>query len=155
MQNLSIVYIGKKAEKRDTVANTQKVFTRLVPQLVPYEPALIMLRHPTVWINEAHLTDEMKAEINATLKADDARKAQLAEDNEDIDLDGLGVIDSANSGNDNDEPTLSDELEKLRTHAQLDAFCKENDFEFAKENQGSIPERRADIIKQAKAAQED
>lgn len=151
MQNISIVYIGTKPVKKDTVANTGKIFDRMVPQLVPYEPALMMLRHPSVWRREADITDELKEQVTENVDAALALAEQKAAASSDIDLDDLLGGSLGNSG-EGDGPELSEILEKLNTHAALDKFVDDNGLDLEAHRDLKVPARKALIEQQASAA---
>ncbi|PXW43469.1 hypothetical protein DFO54_111155 [Erwinia sp. AG740] len=70
---ISIVYIGSKDKKRDTITNSRLVFPRLVPVDVESAIAHQLLAFPTVWVREPA--------VGATLKQyedDEALKAKQA-----------------------------------------------------------------------------
>lgn len=140
MQNISVVYIGAKPTKKDTVANTGRVFTRLKPLLVPYDAALTLLLHPTVWVKEDELTDALVAEAEQVLEKAEAlaKEKKLAAD--DIDLSELA---------DSEQDTLIDVLEMLTTKAAIEEWMKENGIDLEFEERDTLSYRREAIVKEA------
>ncbi len=140
MQNLSIVYIGPKDQKKDTVAATGRVFKRLVPMLVPYEPALTMLLHPTVWIEAKDLTDSVKSESEHLVE-------KMTELNEKKDL-AASEIDTSKLGGSEKDDDLKTELEELTTKAALDEWMKDCDINLEFERDDTMTYRREKIIEE-------
>jgi hypothetical protein len=143
MQNLSIVYHGPKKVKKDTVAKTGYIFKRLEPLLVPYQAALVLLQHPTVWMEEKLLTEELIAESNAALQTAEETKVKQVLSGQDIDTSKLG-------GNDDGGDDLSDELESVTTKAALDKWMEDNDINLEFERDDTMTYRREQIINEVK-----
>lgn len=70
---VSIVYVGVKPEKKDTVAGTGLVFPRMAPVSVDSAIAHQLLRFKSVWLKE----DEVKSHVKAL--EDKEREAKQAE----------------------------------------------------------------------------
>jgi hypothetical protein len=77
MSKVSIVYIGPKAVKKDTVNNSRQMFRRYEPVEVDEAHAANYLKYPTVWI-EAEKLDEVKAAEAAEAEAKQAEQEELA-----------------------------------------------------------------------------
>lgn len=73
MSKVSIVYIGPKAEKRDTIAGSRQVFRRHIPVDVDEAVAAVLLRFKTVWVEAEQLADIKKQQ-----EAEEQAKAELA-----------------------------------------------------------------------------
>lgn len=74
---ISIVYIGPKQKKKDTVTGSRLVFQRHKPVLVEQDIAYQLLDFPSVWISEEELEDHLK--IIAEREQAEARKQQELE----------------------------------------------------------------------------
>jgi len=74
-EKISIVYIGPKAEKKDTVCGTRLKFKRFDPVSVESDIASRFLDFPEVWVKESEV-DEIKKKLEAKAEAEEeARKA--------------------------------------------------------------------------------
>lgn len=74
---VSVVYVGPKPRKKDTVTGSRLVFPRLKPVLVEQDVAYQLLDYPTVWILESELDDFVK--IEKEREAEKERKQAEAE----------------------------------------------------------------------------
>lgn len=82
---LSLIYIGSKLVKKDTITGSRLLFPRLKPVPVPTDIAYQLLDYPTVW-RLADELDKVKAEADAQARAEaeaqaraEAQAAALAE----------------------------------------------------------------------------
>ncbi|RUR99443.1 hypothetical protein [Pectobacterium polaris] len=73
MAEISVVYVGDKDKKRDTVTGSRLIFPRLKPVNVESGIAHQLLEFPTVWVRE----DQVKS-VLAQSAEDEELKAQLA-----------------------------------------------------------------------------
>ncbi|KHN49431.1 hypothetical protein [Pectobacterium fontis] len=73
MTDISVVYIGGKDKKRDTVTGSRLIFPRLKPVNVESRIAHQLLEFPTVWVREDQVTS-----VLAQSAEDEALKAKLA-----------------------------------------------------------------------------
>ncbi|MBP2845431.1 hypothetical protein J8655_08075 [Dickeya oryzae] len=103
---ISIVYIGSKDKKRDTITNSRLVFPRLVPVDVDSAIAHQLLAFPTVWVRESDAGAVLKqheeeealktarmAEELARLQAEaDANSWVVTVANDDVDLAKLTTV---------------------------------------------------------------
>lgn len=76
---ISLVYIGDKPVKKDTITGSRLVFPRLKPVPVPTDIAYQLLDFPTVWRQAADL-DEVKADADAAARAEAEAQAKAAAD---------------------------------------------------------------------------
>lgn len=78
MSKVSVVYIGPKPKKKDTVTGSRLVFPRHKPVLVDQDVAYQLLDFPNVWITE----DELEHHLQITSEREQAiereRKAKEA-----------------------------------------------------------------------------
>ncbi|MCW2484840.1 hypothetical protein J5069_02905 [Candidatus Symbiopectobacterium sp. NZEC127] len=133
-ESISIVYIGDKDKKRDTITGSRIVFPRLVPVDVDSAMAHQLLAFPTVWVR----TEQAEAVLQQNAEAD-AVKAQLAQDA----LANQLAADAANSwvvkvGNDDVD------LAKL-TSAQLLTLVEAEDLDLKKGAQEKVDDFRARV----------
>lgn len=54
MEQIALIYIGKKPFKKDTVTGSGTIFPQGKPVPVAADIAYRLLKHPTVWINAAN-----------------------------------------------------------------------------------------------------
>ncbi|AOR58825.1 hypothetical protein [Pectobacterium parmentieri] len=73
MAEISVVYIGDKDKKRDTVTGSRLIFPRLKPVSVESGVAHQLLEFPTVWVRE-----DLVKSVLAQSEEDEALKVQLA-----------------------------------------------------------------------------
>lgn len=76
---LSLIYVGDKPMKKDTITGSRLLFPRLRPVPVPADVAYQLLDYPSVW----RLADELKAvqaEADAQAQAEAAAQAQAEAD---------------------------------------------------------------------------
>lgn len=77
---VSIVYVGAKPEKKDTVAGTGLVFPRMAPVSVDSAIAHQLLRFKSVWLKEDEVKDFIKQqEDTAAALAEAEREAKEQE----------------------------------------------------------------------------
>lgn len=57
---ISVVYIGSKEKKKDTLTGSRLVFPRHTPVAVEQDIAYQLLEYSSVWIEEAQLADHLK-----------------------------------------------------------------------------------------------
>ncbi|SLM63497.1 MULTISPECIES: hypothetical protein [Dickeya] len=106
MDTISLVYIGSKDKKRDTITNSRLIFPRLVPVDVDSAIAHQLLAFPTVWVRESDAGAVLKqheeeealktarmAEELARLQAEaDANSWVVTVGNDDVDLAKLTTV---------------------------------------------------------------
>ncbi|MGL0931812.1 hypothetical protein ACSTEA_00220 [Vibrio vulnificus] len=80
MSKVSIVYIGPKPKKKDTVTGSRLVFPRHTPVLVDEDIAYQLLDFPSVWITQDDLEHHLK--IVDEREQAEARKLQAKEEAE-------------------------------------------------------------------------
>ncbi|WP_332998594.1 hypothetical protein [Vibrio vulnificus] len=80
MSKVSIVYIGPKPKKKDTVTGSRLVFPRHIPVLVDEDIAYQLLDFPSVWIAQGELDNHLK--IVDEREQAEARKLQAKEEAE-------------------------------------------------------------------------
>ncbi|BAC96869.1 conserved hypothetical protein [Vibrio vulnificus YJ016] len=80
MSKVSIVYIGPKPKKKDTVTGSRLVFPRHIPVLVDEDIAYQLLDFPSVWITQGELDNHLK--IVDEREQAEARKRQAKEEAE-------------------------------------------------------------------------
>ncbi|MGL1062935.1 hypothetical protein [Vibrio vulnificus] len=80
MSKVSIVYIGPKPKKKDTVTGSRLVFPRHTPVLVDEDIAYQLLDFPSVWITQDNLEHHLK--IVDEREQAEARKLQAKEEAE-------------------------------------------------------------------------
>ncbi|KOR97275.1 hypothetical protein LO82_13650 [Vibrio vulnificus] len=80
MSKVSIVYIGPKPKKKDTVTGSRLVFPRHTPVLVDEDIAYQLLDFPSVWITQGELDNHLK--IVDEREQAEARKLQAKEEAE-------------------------------------------------------------------------
>ncbi|ENO3963833.1 hypothetical protein ACBH03_001844 [Vibrio vulnificus] len=80
MSKVSIVYIGPKPKKKDTVTGSRLVFPRHIPVLVDEDIAYQLLDFPSVWITQGELDNHLK--IVDEREQAEARKLQAKEEAE-------------------------------------------------------------------------
>lgn len=74
---VSIVYIGNKPKKKDTVCGTRLIFTRNEPIPVDADLAVLFLDYPQVWVAE----DELKGVLQRQeFLAEQAEKERIAKE---------------------------------------------------------------------------
>lgn len=73
---ISIVYIGPKPRKKDTITGSRLVFPQNKPVAVASDIAYQLLDFPTVWIQETELEDHLK--IEAEREAEKERQQAAA-----------------------------------------------------------------------------
>ncbi|HAS6385922.1 TPA: hypothetical protein RSW55_003265 [Vibrio vulnificus] len=78
MSKISIVYIGPKQKKKDTVTGSRLVFPRHKPVLVDQDIAYQLLDFPTVWILEEELENHLKIVSEREQAVERERQAQEA-----------------------------------------------------------------------------
>ncbi|WGY45231.1 hypothetical protein [Vibrio sp. ABG19] len=77
---ISVVYIGPKPKKKDTITNSRLVFPRHQPVEVSQDIGYQLLDYPTVWIPESDLENHLKIVQEKEQKAAlDRAKAEQAE----------------------------------------------------------------------------
>ncbi|ELJ8527271.1 hypothetical protein RUK48_003092 [Vibrio cholerae] len=100
---ISVVYIGTKPKKKDTVTGSRLVFPRHKPVLVDQDIAYQLLDYPAVWITEDELehhlkvvdekaakAERLRAELEAAAAAEQKAASMVVTLNgEEIDLDKL------------------------------------------------------------------
>lgn len=74
---ISIVYIGPKPRKKDTITGSRLVFPQNKPVAVESDLAYQLLDFPTVWIQESELESHLK--ISAEHEAEQKRIQEAAE----------------------------------------------------------------------------
>lgn len=77
-EKISIVYIGPKAEKKDTVCGTRLKFKRFEPVSVESDIASRFLDFPEVWVKEAQL-EGVKARQEAIAKLEEKERLEAEE----------------------------------------------------------------------------
>lgn len=94
MSKISIVYIGPKAKKKDTVTSSRLVFTRLNPVAVESDIAERLLDYPNVWVLEAD-AEKVIAKQKAKEKAvkDELQKLQEAQAAADVEQNMMVIVD--------------------------------------------------------------
>ncbi|HDY7620002.1 TPA: hypothetical protein RQJ82_002223 [Vibrio vulnificus] len=80
MSKVSIVYIGPKPKKKDTVTGSRLVFPRHIPVLVDEDIAYQLLDFPSVWVTQGELDNHLK--IVDEREQAEARKLQVKEEAE-------------------------------------------------------------------------
>lgn len=97
-ETISIVYVGEKPKKKDTVCNTRLVFNRFEPVPVAVELANRFLDFPTVWIKEEgldafkeKLAKEAELAIKKRIAAEEAAKREAADANMIVFVDGEAI----------------------------------------------------------------
>ncbi|TVU79855.1 hypothetical protein FQP85_21925 [Pseudoalteromonas neustonica] len=91
---VSIVYIGNKPKKKDTVCCTRLVFTRNVPIPVDADLAARFLDYPKVWVAESELKGVLEAQEKAAKEEEKARLArEEAEKQAELDANLVVIVD--------------------------------------------------------------
>ncbi|MBO9492229.1 hypothetical protein J7384_17845 [Endozoicomonas sp. G2_1] len=140
MSYLSVVYIGSKAVKRDTVSGSGLLFKPFEPKQVPLANAEVLLRFPDVWLKENEVSDELKAEYQQLKVSESAVGNEPKE-----------AVSQAPVDNEDNEPTLSEVLEGLKTNAAFDAWVQDNGFGDVQFEEGEkLSERRKKVLVYAK-----
>lgn len=115
---VSIVYIGNKPKKKDTVCCTRLVFTRNEPIPVDADLAPRFLDYPKVWVEESQLKDVLERNKFLEEQAEKERVAkEEAEKQAEIDANMAVIVDG-------DEVDLG----KYNTN-QLTTFAEAHDLE--------------------------
>lgn len=93
-EKVSIVYIGTKPKKKDTVCGTRLTFTRNEPIPVEADLAARFLDYPKVWVAEDELEAVLKKQEEAEKQAEEARKAKEEADKQaELDANMTVVVD--------------------------------------------------------------
>lgn len=94
MSKVSIVYIGPKAKKKDTVTGSRLVFTRLKPVDVESDIAEQLLDYPDVWVLEED-AKEVVAKQLAKAKAleKELQKQKDAQESADLEQSMIVIVD--------------------------------------------------------------
>lgn len=77
MSKISVVYIGPKPKKKDTVTGSRLVFPQLKPVAVDEDIAYQLLDFPAVWIPESDLEHHLKI-VDERDKAEQRAKEEKA-----------------------------------------------------------------------------
>lgn len=115
---VSIVYIGNKPKKKDTVCGTRLIFTRNEPIPVDADLAVRFLDYPQVWVAEDELKGVIQRQEFLAEKAEKDRIAkEEAEKQAELDANMVVLVDG-------DEVDLG----KYNTN-QLTTFAEAHDLE--------------------------
>lgn len=135
---VSLIYIGDKPIKKDTITGSRLLFPRLKPVPVPADIAYQLLVYPTVW----RLADELK-EVQAQAEA----QAQAeVEEQARAEAEAAAIAEAQNfmvGGTD---------LAKL-TSAKLKTLCEAEDLDLEQGAQESVSDFRVRVRDALKAKQ--
>lgn len=93
-EKVSIVYIGTKPKKKDTVCGTRLTFTRNEPIPVDADLAARFLDYPKVWVEESELKGVLERQKFLEEQAEEARKAKEEADKQaELDANMTVVVD--------------------------------------------------------------
>lgn len=91
---VSIVYIGNKPKKKDTVCGTRLIFKRHEPIPVDADLAVRFLDYPQVWVAEDELKSVLEEQAEAAEKAELAKIARKeAEKQAELDANMIVIVD--------------------------------------------------------------
>jgi len=94
MSKVSIVYIGEKAKKKDTVTGSRLVFSRHKPIDVESDIAERLLDYPDVWVPEENLKGVIaRQESIQKAKAEELQKQKEAQASADIEQNMMVIVD--------------------------------------------------------------
>ena len=93
-QRMNITYVGKKAQREDSVAGTGLVWSQGETLPVPVAAAMVLLRHPDTWARaNDDVTDDGEPEIEPTALA--PRRDEADEALDAVPLQAVAVMDKA------------------------------------------------------------
>jgi hypothetical protein len=94
MSKVSIVYIGKKPKKKDTVTGSRLVFTRLKPVDVDSDIAEQLLDYPGVWVLKEDAKEVIaKQEAKAEALAKELNKQREVQNSTELEQSMIVIVD--------------------------------------------------------------